>query len=470
MGSKKQRAKLGKAGSDASMKTTQPVMPHQVPAQHASASETQVRCYCEACTAPPSTSDNSASLFLRAPREIRDKIYEELLVAKLSPENQAKVDEIKKAESTPFDHFGRQNALEYYDDRAIMPGSDKRYPFIVDALGLLLSNKQIHAEANAVLFSKNTFVILVEWERVHCFWRCERPDCDPPGRPCFIMYHNFLQIKHLEILVTNTRALKDLLLSIESARLNTNLKTIAATFKEAGVKLKTFKIRYTSCFEGQIDAVRDAIEGPTRPGMPERPITLKDKRGKYLTLKRAGVQQFLATHSKVLDPLRHLKGIAEDVKIRGDLPGAYIDDLTKTLLVNNPSTAVKKRQADEDAARQARRKQDDGQQEFWAELMEKNLREGDEGSAKLCAQMIRTSVKGPSFWADFMGPDFMGPASQESMDRHRAKRAARAAQGTVTEVDDEEEEEEEEGAGDAAGHGGGIGVLDGKTVFGPPRP
>jgi len=118
-------------------------------------------------------------------RQIRDKIYEELLVAKVSPENQTRVDQIKEAEQTLYYEVGCENALEYLDNTGIMPGGDQRYPFIVDALGLLLANKQIHAEANSVLFGQNTFVILAEWKRIHCFWRCERPDCDPPGRPCF---------------------------------------------------------------------------------------------------------------------------------------------------------------------------------------------------------------------------------------------------------------------------------------------
>ena len=74
----------------------------------------------------------------------------------------------------PFGDFCLENAIEGLDDTGVTPGSDRRYPFIVDALGLLLANKQIHAEANSVLFSENTFVILAEWERVWPFWRCDR--------------------------------------------------------------------------------------------------------------------------------------------------------------------------------------------------------------------------------------------------------------------------------------------------------
>lgn len=333
-------------------------------------------------------------------------------MAKNSPENQTKIDEINQADSTPFDEFGRENALEYFDDTGIMPGSDKKYPFIVDAMGLLLANKQIHAEANAVLFSKNTFVVLVEWERVHCFWRCERPDCHPPGTPCFIMLHNLLQIKHLYVMVTNTRALKDPMLKVESATLHTNLKTVVGAFKHAGNKLTTLKLRYTSCFEGQIEAMRDDIEGPARPGMPERPVMLKDKYGKYHRMSRAEANERLFTYCNILNPLRHLKGVAEDVKIRGDLPGAYIDELTAVLSVDDPMPAIKKKRADEEAAKQARRQKPDAQG-FWAELFEKAKRKGDEGQAKLCAQMMRTSVKSPAVMAD-LAPTNKGGARSSS--------------------------------------------------------
>ena len=78
-----------------------------------------------------------------------------------------------------------------------MPGSDQKYPFIVEGLGLLLANKQISDEANTVLFQENLFVILPEWERKHTFWRCERLGCDPPGAPCFMMFHNFLRVQHV---------------------------------------------------------------------------------------------------------------------------------------------------------------------------------------------------------------------------------------------------------------------------------
>jgi len=185
---------------------------------------------------------------------------------------------------------------------------------------------------------------------------------------------------------------------------------------------------------------------------------LKDKYGKHHHMKHAEAQQSLFKHCSLLDPLRNLKGIAEDVKIRGDLQSAYIEELTGTLSVTSPSAAIKKKQAQAVAAKKARRERPD-QQKFWAELMEKAQAKGDHGQAELCANMIRTSVKSPAVMAELMRPP-----TKEDMDRYRAERAQAVSTGTATENDEGEDSRAENGV-----HGG-IGVLNGKPVLGPPRP
>ena len=286
------------------------------------------------------------------------------------------------------------------------------------------------------------------------------------------MFHNFLQVKHLEILVHNTQPLESRNLRIESARLRANLQTVATCFTEAGNKLKTLKVRYTSCFGGQVEAMRDAIEGPLRAGVPERPITLKDDWGKYYHLSRAEAQRQLFTHCEaVLAPLLQMRAIAEAVYIRGDLPRALIDRLSTTMSAPDPSGTVKKKLADERARRQAlldkERRKEAHQHDFWQKTLEKNLREGDQGGADLCRRMMATSMKSPAVMAELMAPP-----TREEMERYSrraaemAPPAAVAAQGTVTEVGSDE------GGDDVStdGGAGGIGVINGKPVFGPPRP
>ena len=293
-----------------------------------------------------------------------------------------------------------------------------RCRFIVDAMGLLLANKQIHEEANTALFSKNTFLILVEWERAFPFWRCENKGCDPPGVPCFITFHNFKKIKHLYILVTNTGALSDPLLKADSLCLEKNLKTVAKCFLDGGNKLKTLKIRYTSCFEGQIDAVRDSLEGELPKGMPERKTMLKDRYGEYHLVSRAEAPAKLFKYHKSLDPLRELKGIADDVKIRGDLPQAYMEDLTEVLSkpVSDVSGAVKKKRETEAAERKKRQEQEQNSS-FYACM--KRLAEKYKGTdaEQDYLEMLKVSDKSPAVMADLFKPP-----TQEEMDGWRRMR------------------------------------------------
>jgi hypothetical protein len=230
-------------------------------------------------------------------KKFRDKIYRELLIAKNPPDIQAKIEQSDAANMTPYGGFGRQNAMEYFDKTGIMPGSDRKYPFLAEALGILLACRRTHAEANQVLFRENTFEINVEWERVHSFWRCDNPKCCAgKALPCFVMYHNIQQIKHLYIIVKNAQPLDTLELALQSARLFANLQTVAYVFKTGGNKLKTLKIRYISCFGGHVEAMRDAVEGPILAGTPERLLMLKDDAGQVYHLSRAEIKEKLMSH------------------------------------------------------------------------------------------------------------------------------------------------------------------------------
>ena len=216
-----------------------------------------------------------------------------------------------------------------------------RYKSIRDSIGLLLANKQTHKEANTTLFSKNMFLIMVEWDRVHPFRRCDNPLCEL-GAPCYIMFEYFKKTKHLYIIVTNTRALSDPGLKAETDRAHTNLKTVVKCLLKGGSIFKTLKIRY-NCFDGQLEAVRDSLEGELPDGMPELKVMIKDKHGKIHLVSRAEALDKLFKYCSILDPLRNLKAVAEDVKIREDLPQAYINKLTKVLSVSDPAPVIKKR-------------------------------------------------------------------------------------------------------------------------------
>ncbi|KAK3633174.1 hypothetical protein LTR56_015950 [Elasticomyces elasticus] len=429
-------------------------------------------CNCKACVKGYAIAgSDSDSPFLRLPREVRNKIYQELLISRLPPKEQAQYEQVKAAAETPFDDFGRENALDYFEQGlAIMPGADEkhRYRFIVQALGLLLANKQIHAEANEILFSQNIFVVLPEWERIHPFWRCEGGCTEPRGKPCWVKLHNIAQIKHLYIIVNNACQLGDPMLKVESARLAANIKTVVEWFKVTGNKFKTLKIRYSSAFEGQIEAVRDAIEGPQGPDGFERPIMLADKYGKYWQFGRKEAQAKLFIHCNILAPLMELKGVAEDVKVRGDIPQKMIDDMTATLSSTDVSPPTKKKKAEEAAEKQARPKKPD-QQDFWREMRDKYMAKGDQGMVDMAEKMMSTSVMSPAVMEMLMAP----PTREELMGYGPTPPPPPPTYqtGLVTEVsDDEDEDDGEDDSLATEALAGSIGMLNGKPVFGPPRP
>lgn len=364
------------------------------------------------------------------------------------------------------DEFIRENFLDDYEQKTvIMPGGEthgKRYPFIVDALGLLLANKQIHEEANATLFGKNIFFVAVEWERVHPFWRCENKLCNP-NVPCFITFHNFKKIKHLYIVVMNTRGVDDPMLRVESTRLEANLKTVVRCLLHGGNKLSTLKIRYTSCFEGQIDSVRADLEEPLPEGMPKRQVGLKDKHGTNYFVWPEQAEECLFKHCGILDPLLHLSGVAEDVKVRGDLPQDYIDKQVKVLSVSTPAPLTKKKQTKEEAERKKRQRQrkTTGFHACMKELADKH-ESSDPSMAKFYRDALKAPVMSPALIHDLFKP----PTQDELRLMHGGVReqsngeptqAVAGLQGPST-------------SAVASSTSRGIGMLHGKPVYGPPRP
>ena len=176
---------------------------------------------------------------------------------------------------------------------------------------------------------------------------------------------------------------------------------------------------YTSCFGGELEAVRDAIEGPLPPGVKPPPIMLKDMHDQYYHVKRTDASNRLFKHGTILEPLFKLKGVAEYVNVRGDLPQAYMDRLTTSLSNPNPAPATKKKLLKEQAVKQARPKEP-SMHDFFRELAVKNRQEGDHGAADLCEQMTRTTVKSPGVMEELFRPP-----TKERLDAWRDRRRSR---------------------------------------------
>lgn len=85
--------------------------------------------------------------------QIRDKIYEELLIVKMTPEMAENYEE-EKEKGRHFGEYGMEHAQDILDqDIGLMPGASLNYGsrFIGKNKGILLANKQIYEEATSVL-------------------------------------------------------------------------------------------------------------------------------------------------------------------------------------------------------------------------------------------------------------------------------------------------------------------------------
>jgi hypothetical protein len=91
------------------------------------------------------------------------QVYEDLLVARYTPDQQAEYDSLINATG---DRFSIRNLLEKVKGcLEISPGMPlwgvRGYQRLVDARGLLNANQQINEELTSTLFTKNTFLIPV---------------------------------------------------------------------------------------------------------------------------------------------------------------------------------------------------------------------------------------------------------------------------------------------------------------------
>ena len=159
----------------------------------------------------------------------------------------------------------------------------------------------------------------------------------------------------------------------------------------------------------------------------------KDKYGKYHLLSRAEAPTKLFRHHKILDPLRELKGIAYDVKIRGDLPQAYIDELTEVLSkpVSNLSYAVKKKREAEAAERKKHQEQE---QESGFQAFMKTMAEKYKGTDS--EQHYVDCLKVPCKVSSGHGRSLFKPPTQEEMAGWRQIREAGPPPGPPVSWDD----------------------------------
>ncbi len=262
--------------------------------------------------------------FLTVPREIRNKIYRELLILRLTAED-SKIEKMI-IETRTFSEVECDNHLDRIRANALLcpmttlicPKRSTVYPCVA----LLEVNKQCNEEAAEILFGENIFVIMVDGERRKMFWHCGSEHCDQ-SHPCCFHFRHFELIRHLYIDVDNTKAFDDPGATEYARVVAYNLALVSETFTEIP-PLKSLSIRYTSCFGGRLDLLKERVEDlPKLFGH----LSLGDVHG---GMSRPGNPYLYEFVLKFLDTFRGI----QDVKIKGDVSNELITALTKDIALN----------------------------------------------------------------------------------------------------------------------------------------
>jgi hypothetical protein len=182
------------------------------------------------------------------------QVYEDLLVARFTPDQQAEYDSLINATG---DCFSIRNLLDELVERLmISPGMPlwgvKGYQPLVDARALLNANQQINEELTSTLFTKNTFITPVgEYFRYASTPQLFARKLDPTS---------LAQIKHLVISVSTELDIKHPNHSNGVAALKHNFNHIVESLNQLGNNLESLKIRFISCFHGRVEEMRGDID------------------------------------------------------------------------------------------------------------------------------------------------------------------------------------------------------------------
>jgi hypothetical protein len=195
------------------------------------------------------------------------QIYEDLLVARYTSEQQAEYDDLINATG---DRFSIRNLLEQVKGHLeISPGMPlwgvRGYQRLVDARGLLNANQQINEELTSTLFTKNTFLIPVG----------EAFRYGVPGQLFGYRLNptSLAQIKHLVISVCTHLDIEHPDHRDGIATLKHNFNHLVESLNQLGNNLESLKIRFISCFHGRVEEMRGDID-PLLTQPTARPVQI----------------------------------------------------------------------------------------------------------------------------------------------------------------------------------------------------
>ncbi|THX89860.1 hypothetical protein D6D05_00943 [Aureobasidium pullulans] len=265
--------------------------------------------------------------FLNLSREARNKaspssVYEDLLVARYTPAQQAEHDSLINATGDPFSIRNLKDSVE--ERLMISPGTPlwgtEGYQPLVNARGLLHANKQISAELTSTLFTQNTFIIPVgEYFRYQITGQLFTRKLD---------LESLSQIKHLVISVSTQLDIKHPRHSNGVAALKHNFNHIVKSLSKLGNNLESLKIRFITCFAGRVEEMRGDID-PLLTQPTAHPVQVMRMDNIIFTFTHNNVRRFHTSGFDLADAFAGLGIPVENFEVYGDLPGEVIECLTR---------------------------------------------------------------------------------------------------------------------------------------------
>ncbi|TIA06386.1 hypothetical protein D6C81_09921 [Aureobasidium pullulans] len=268
--------------------------------------------------------------FMALPRKVRDKIYEEIIVSRFSPSEQAHFDHLVSLKSQPDIRNRRRDAMELLERRHMVAPAVSVYKIrgtpifgfkpLVNARGLSLANRQIARELKEVYWSKNTFLI----------------PRTPLMHPTFRGY-----VEHLA-------KAKRIYLEIQTQKHHPGEKgfqacvtTIQRQMNGISVTLSSllmFAI-HTSCFPGEIEDLRIDADG-LAAHKDARVIWVMDPRtDKMRTLKHHEIKQIYLHSIIIATALNALTVPVNDFRVFGDFAGPDINRMHLNFGLEVPKVA-----------------------------------------------------------------------------------------------------------------------------------
>jgi hypothetical protein len=200
------------------------------------------------------------------------QVYEDLVVAQYTPDQQAEYDELINATG---DRTITRNLLDELEERLmISPGMPlwgvEGYQSLVDTRGLLKANTQINEELTSTMLTKNTFMVPVG----EYFRYASAPQLFARK----LETTSLAQIKHLVISVSTQLDIKHPNHGDGAAALKHNFNHIVQSLNQLGNDLESLKIRFISCFAGRVEEMRGEID-PLLTQPNARPVQIMRQNG-----------------------------------------------------------------------------------------------------------------------------------------------------------------------------------------------